>query len=89
MPSRPPLEYVFDASTTARSNLRLAQLNLGAELRKELQKTIAEWIEAEALALLCDWIEENREELLRIAAAPRDGKLLGIGFPASRTRETG
>jgi hypothetical protein len=92
--TRPPFEYLFESSAAGLQNMRLAQLELGADSRREIQKLLVEWIRAEALALLCDWLEENREELLRLAAVPRDraedaARLLRVEFPAMRKAKTG
>lgn len=65
-----------ECSTPTLESVELARLNRAADLRKEMQEVIDEWIEAESEARLARWLIENRRNQtprpVEMVAAPRD-----------------
>jgi hypothetical protein len=59
----PPIEYLMKCSREGLQAVRLAQLNIAAERRKEIKDVEDEWVAACSLALLCEWVEKYRLQL--------------------------
>jgi hypothetical protein len=73
----PPLEYLLECSRTSLGSFRYAQLTRAANRRKEIKSIVDEWVEAQALALLANWLETYGDELV------------ALGAPAEGLRSTG
>jgi hypothetical protein len=65
----PPLGFLLDCSRTSLKNFWLSNLNRSANTKKHVQELLSEWIEATALAMLCEWMDKHGEELIVLAAA--------------------
>jgi hypothetical protein len=51
-----PLEYLFTSSEASIESFHLSRLNTVANLRKELNDIVEEWVEAEVQARLAQWL---------------------------------
>jgi hypothetical protein len=58
--TRPPLDYLATCSQMSLESVELSRLNLAANLRKEFQEILNEWIESEVDAWLARSILEWR-----------------------------
>lgn len=58
----PPLHYLLRCSRTSLEAFELARLNRIANLRKEFDEMLEQWVEAEVEARLSRWILEMRRE---------------------------
>jgi hypothetical protein len=87
-----PLSYLLECSKKSLQAFLLTQLNKSAERRKEVNRLLDEWVEAEALARLATWFETNGESLVALASSPPNeakarGEQLRIDFLAQETAE--
>ena len=64
------MKYLFECSKTSLQSFMLAQLNRSANCHKDLRKVFRECVEAEALALLAEWLDLHGEEMMALAVAP-------------------
>ncbi|MGH9743902.1 MAG: hypothetical protein ACRD51_16270 [Candidatus Acidiferrum sp.] len=65
--SQPPWEFLLSASRNSLQNFELSRLDHAANLRKEINALISQWMEENAAAMLARWLMEQRE---RSARAP-------------------
>lgn len=56
----PPLEYLHWVSDPGLHDFLLRKLNDAELRRKEVRDVLEEWVQAEALAMLAEWIREMR-----------------------------
>jgi hypothetical protein len=61
-----PLAYLLGCSTISLQSFRLRQLNVASNEAKRMRIALRSAINAEALALLATWIEENRERFTNV-----------------------
>lgn len=88
--TRPPLDYLATCSQMSLESVELSRLNLAANLRKEFQEILNEWIESEVDARLARSILEWRraqdtavdapEPILEAVPAPPQFEQLAIAF---------
>jgi hypothetical protein len=64
----PPLEYLLDCSKAALSRVLINHRARAANCRKDVQRSLDEWITNEAIALLSEWFETFGEKLIEMAA---------------------
>jgi hypothetical protein len=57
--SQPPWEFLCSASTFSLRSYELSRLNHAANLRKEIEHLLDQWLEENACALLARWLVEN------------------------------
>lgn len=57
----PPLQYLRETSDTGLREFLLRKLNEADIRRKEVRDVLEEWVQAEALAMLSEWIRELRQ----------------------------
>lgn len=67
----PPFEYLLECSRTSLRSFISKKLNSSANLRKELNEVLSEWVEARALAILGEWFVVHGEKLIALAVEPR------------------
>ena len=65
--SQPPWEFLLSASRNSLQNFELSRLSHAANLRKEMEALLDEWIEENSAAMLARWLLEQRD---RAARAP-------------------
>jgi hypothetical protein len=65
----PLLLYLLNCSKTSMSEFFRKQLNDSANLRKEINRTLPIWIEAQASAIVTEWFMQNGEALMALASA--------------------
>ncbi|MGB8592700.1 MAG: hypothetical protein WA755_04550 [Candidatus Acidiferrales bacterium] len=76
--AKPPFHYLGTCSKISLESFELSRLNRVANLRRELQETADEWIEAEVEARLARWLLEHRrgdprvrfDNIIAISGAP-------------------
>ena len=68
--ARPPLKYLATCSQMSLESVELSRLNLAANLRKEFQEVLDEWIDSEVDAQLARSILEWRREQDIAASMP-------------------
>jgi len=56
----PPWDYLHDASDPSLESFALSRLNHAANIRREIEALIDQWIEDTAQALLAQWVREDR-----------------------------
>ena len=56
----PPWDYLHDASSPSLESFALSRLNHAANIRREIEALIDQWVEDTAQALLAQWIREDR-----------------------------
>jgi hypothetical protein len=56
----PPWDYLHDASSPSLESFALSRLNHAANIRREIEALIDQWIEDTAQALLAQWVREDR-----------------------------
>lgn len=66
----PPVRYLMECSKNSLRSFRLNRLNRRAEAQKALRRLLLEAIQAEAEALLADWIEQRGEEFFACLEGP-------------------
>jgi hypothetical protein len=69
--TRPPLEYLATCSQMSLESVELSRLNRAANLRKEFQELLQEWIDTEVDARLARSILEWRRSQISTAGGPR------------------
>src|SRR5580700_1185490 len=69
--TRPPWDYLHDASIASLESYELSRLNHAANLRREIAALMDQWIDDTTQALLARWVREDRT-LPRAAPAPTD-----------------
>jgi hypothetical protein len=60
----PPFEFLFSCSKTSLQNFRLAELNKANDRTKMMRRDFEEAVEAQALALLAEWLDLYGEQLM-------------------------
>jgi len=86
--TRPPIDYLATCSQMSLESVELSRLNLAANLRKEFQEILNEWIESEVDARLARSILEWRRAqdicpstpAIEAAAKPPQFEQLAIAF---------
>jgi hypothetical protein len=56
----PPWDYLHDASGPSLESFALSRLNHAANIRREIEALIDQWVEDTAQALLAQWVREDR-----------------------------
>jgi hypothetical protein len=56
----PPWDYLHDASNPSLESFALSRLNHAANIRREIEALIDQWIEDTAQALLAQWVRDDR-----------------------------
>lgn len=87
---RPPLEYLVTSSRATIESFELTRLNQIANLRKELQGVLDEWVESEVEAQLARWMLQQRRErdnhrqiiMTALVETTRADMKLSSGLPA-------
>ncbi len=75
--TQPPWEFLLSASRNSLQSFELSRLAHAANLRKEINALIDQWMEENAAALLARWLMEQRERSARVPdmlAAVESGK---------------
>jgi hypothetical protein len=88
-PTRPPLDYLATCSQMSLEGVELSRLNRAANLRKEFEEILDEWIDSEVDALLARTILEWRRRqdvpssasALQASAQIPQWEQLAIAFP--------
>jgi hypothetical protein len=73
--THPPWEFLLSASRNSLQSYELTRLSHAANLRKEINALLDQWLEENASAMLARWLMEQRARPSEIdAAAPRRGQ---------------
>lgn len=62
--SKPLVEYLLETSDAGRDGVFLSRLNKAANLRKQVEALLEEWVEMMAEARMAAWMREYRRVLL-------------------------
>lgn len=84
----PQLHYLLHCSSASLEAFELARLNRIANLRKEFDDLVGEWIEAEVEARLSRWILDMRREPISTHSRPLDSHQPVLPFPDTRPHPT-
>jgi hypothetical protein len=73
--TQPPWEFLLSASRNSLQSYELTRLSHAANLRKEINALLDQWLEENASAMLARWLMEQRARPSEIdAAAPGEAK---------------
>ena len=72
---QPPWEFLLSASRNSLQSFELSRLAHVADIRKEMQALINQWIEQNSEAMLARWLLEQRDRAARAPAALSPEKL--------------
>lgn len=60
--SEPPWEFLRTASVFSLQSYELSRLNHAANLKKEINQLIEQWLEENACAMVARWLMDRRQE---------------------------
>jgi hypothetical protein len=72
--TQPPWEFLLSASRNSLQSYELTRLSHAANLRKEINALLDQWLEENASAMLARWLMEQRARPSEIDAAPGEAK---------------
>ena len=76
--TQPPWEFLLSASRNSLQSYELTRLSDAANLRKEINALLDQWLEENASAMLARWLMEQRARPSEIdATAPGEAKANG------------
>ena len=84
----PELHYLLHCSSASLEAFELGRLNRIANLGKELDDLVEEWIEAEVEARLSRWILDMRRDPSSMRSRTLDSRQPVLPFPDTHTQPT-
>ena len=82
--SEPPWEFLLSASRNSLQSYELSRLSHAANLRKEIEALLDQWLEENACAMLARWLIEQRNRPPRAPErVPAEDLFPGIGHSVS------
>jgi hypothetical protein len=75
--TQPPWEFLLSASRNSLQSYELTRLSHAANLRKEINDLLDQWLEENASAMLARWLMEQRARPSETDAAPGEAKSNG------------